>query len=184
MYTCRECEHEINQATELCPHCGADLTLPVPGDEASKKQLSTRQILVRWGLLLAVLLGAIWSFVWFVVSPRSGAGAQQAESLAVQALDEVHALLSSYAAAQGGAFPKTLEPLGVLARQAAQMAQSEGYQMQYTPGPPDANAVIRSYALEARPGSFGYRSFYTDVSGLVRATSENRAATSSDPPIQ
>ncbi len=64
------------------------------------------------------------------------------------------------------------------------MAQAEGYELQYTPGPSDANAAIRSYALEARPSNFGYRSFYTDLSGLVRSTTENRAATSSDPPIQ
>jgi hypothetical protein len=102
----------------------------------------------------------------------------------VQALDEVRALLSSYAAAQGGAYPKTLEPLGALARQSAQMAQSEGYEVQYTPGPTDANAIIHSYTLEARPGNYGYRSFLTDPSGLVRATTENRAATSSDPPIR
>jgi hypothetical protein len=184
MYTCRECEHEINQATEICPHCGADLTLPVPGEETSRKKLTTRQILVRWAFLLAVLIGSIWSFVLFVASPRAGGGAQQAEARAVQALDEVRALLVSYAAAQGGAYPKTLEPLGALARQAAQMAQAEGYEVQYTPGPSDANAVIRSYSLEARPGNYGYRSFYTDVTGLVRATTENRAATSSDPPIQ
>jgi hypothetical protein len=184
MYTCRECEHEINQATEICPHCGADLTLPPPGEEKPKKKLSTRQILLRWALLLAILLGALWSFVWFVASPHTGTGPAQAETSAVAALDEVHALLSNYAAAQGGAYPKTLEPLGPLARQAAQMAQAQGYEVQYTPGPPDANSVIHSYTLEARPDSFGYRSFYTDVSGLVRATSENRAATSSDPPIQ
>ena len=184
MYTCRECEHEINQGTEICPQCGADLTLPPAGDEAPRKKLSTRQILMRWGILLTLVLGATWSFVWFVASPRTGAGARQAEARAVQALDEVRALLGNYSAAQGGAYPKTLEPLGPLARQSAQMAQSEGYELQYVPGPADGNAVIRSYSLEARPGNFGYRSFYTDLSGLVRATTENRAATSSDPPIQ
>ena len=184
MYTCRECEHEINQGTEICPRCGADLTLPPPGEALERKPLTTRQILLRWGMLLTVLLGAMWSFLWFVASPRTGQGALQAETRAVQALDEVRALLSSYAAAQGGAYPRTLEPLGPLARQAAQMALSEGYQVEYTPGPADANSSIRSYSLEARPGNYGYRSFYTDVSGLVRATSENRAATSSDPPIR
>jgi hypothetical protein len=184
MYTCRECEHEINQATEICPHCGTDLTLPVPGAEAPKKKLGTVQILIRWTIILAILMSAIWSFVWYVASPRTGGGAKQAEGRAVQALDEVRALLSNYAAAQGGAYPKTLEPLGPLARQSAQMAQSEGYEMQYTPGPADANAVIHSFTLEARPGNYGYRSFYTDLTGLVRATTENRPATSSDPPIQ
>lgn len=184
MYTCRECESEINQASEICPRCGADLTLPLAGEPAEKKKLSTPKILLRWGILLAVLFAAIWSFVWYVASPKTGGGKVQAEALAVQALDEVRALLSNYADAQGGAYPKTLEPLGPLARQAAQMAQSEGYSLEYTPGPADANATIHSYSLESRPDNFGYRSFYTDLSGLVRATSENRSATSSDPPIQ
>lgn len=184
MYTCRECENEINQATEICPRCGADLTLPIPGEPAEKKKLSTARILLRWGLLLGVLFAAIWSFVWYVASPKTGGSKLQAEAAAVQALDDVRALLSNYADAQGGAYPKTLDPLGPLARQAAQIAQSEGYSLEYTPGPADANATIRSYTLESRPDSFGYRSFYTDASGLVRATGENRSATSSDPPIQ
>lgn len=184
MYTCRECETEINQATEICPHCGTDLTLLPPGAETPKKKLSTLQVLIRWSIVLAILMSAIWSFVWYVASPRTGGGAQQAEAGAVQAMDEIRALLSNYAAAQGGAYPKTLEPLGTLARQSAQMAQAEGYELQYAPGPADANSVIHSFTLEARPGNYGYRSFYTDVTGLVRATAENRAATSSDPPIQ
>jgi hypothetical protein len=184
MYTCRECEYEINQATEICPHCGTDLTLPLPGSDGQpKKKRSTAKTLLLWGTLLAFLMGAIWSFVLYVATPHAGGGAQQAEALAVQAMDEVRALLSNYSNAQDGAYPKTLEPLGDLARQAAQMAQSEGYELQYTPGPADGSAVIRSFTLEARPGNYGYRSFYTDVSGLVRSTTENRAATSSDPPI-
>ena len=184
MYTCRECENEINQATEICPRCGADLTLPVPGDTTEKKKLSTLQILLRWGILLSILMAAIWTFVWYVASPKTGGTELQAEAQAVQSLDDVRALLSSYAEAQGGGYPKTLDPLGPLARQAAQAAQSEGYSLDYTPGPADANGTIRAYSLESRPSNFGYRSFYTDGSNLVRATGENRSATSSDPPIQ
>jgi hypothetical protein len=184
MYTCRECEHEINQATELCPHCGADLTLPPAGEVVERKKLTTRQILIRWGALLTVLLGAMWSFLWFVAAPRTGQVALRAETRAVQSIDEVRALLTGYAAAQGGTYPGSLEPLGPLARQAAQLAQSEGYRLEYTPGPTGADGVIRSFSLEARAGNFGYRSFYADVSGIVRFTSENRAATSTDPPIR
>src|SRR3990172_4686793 len=105
MYTCRECEHEINQATEICPHCSADLTLPPAGEAAERKKLTTRQILLRWGALLTVLLGAMWSFLWFVAAPRTGQVTLQAESRAVQAIDEVRALLTGYAAAQGGVYP-------------------------------------------------------------------------------
>lgn len=185
MVICRECESEINQATEVCPHCGADLTAPLPGESAEKKKkASVPKILMRWGILLAVLLGAMWSFLWFVVSPRTGHVALQAETQAVEALGTVRAALASYALAQGGAYPGTLEPLGAEVRQAAQMAQSDGYQLVYTPGPQSSDGAIQTYTLEARAGNYGYRSFFTDVSGVLRATSENRAANSQDPPIR
>jgi hypothetical protein len=183
MYTCRECESEINQATEICPRCGADLTLPPAGHIAEKK-LTVGQILLRWGALLAVLLGAMWGFLWFVVAPRTGRVALQAETHAVQAIDDVRAALGAYAAAQGGAYPATLESLGPPVRQAAQFAQSDGYQLQYTPGPAGTDGAIHSYALEARAGNYGYRDFYTDASGVVRATSENRPANGLDPPVR
>src|SRR5579862_5832699 len=124
MYICRECEAEVNQATEICPHCGADLT-SIPGEEVSgKKKPTVTKILLRWAVLLGVLLGAIWSFLWFVVSPRTGQVALQAETHAVQAIGQVYTSLGAYAAAQG-AFPSTLEPLGAPVRQAAQMAQGD-----------------------------------------------------------
>jgi hypothetical protein len=182
MVTCRECESEINQATEICPHCGADLTF-VP-DEAliPKKKPTVGKILLRWGILLGVMLTAIWSFLWFVISPRTGQVSLQAETQAVQALGEVYAALASYAQAQG-VYPSTLEPLGQEVRQAAQMAQADGYQLEYTPGPAGADGAIHGYSLEARAGNYGYRNFYADASGIVRATREDRPATGSDPPI-
>ena len=184
MYTCRECETEINQATELCPHCGADLTLAPDDGGTPKKKPTVAKILLRWGMLLGVLLGAMWSFLWFVVSPRTGQVALDAETHAVQALGAVYTALVSYEAAQGGSYPSTLEALGPPVRQAAQMAQSDGYRLEYTPGPPGPDGAIHGYSLEARAGNYGYRNFYADASGIVRATSENRAATASDPPIR
>jgi len=184
MYTCRECETEVNQATELCPHCGADLTL-VPDDGAKpKKKPTVAKILLRWGILLGVLLGAMWSFLWFVVSPRTGQVAVEAETHAVQAMSVVYAALTSYAAAQGGVYPSNLEPLGPEVRQAAQMAQSDGYRLEYSPGPSGADGTIHGYTLEARAGNYGYRNFYADASGIVRSTNENRPATVLDPPIR
>ncbi len=184
MITCPHCETEINQATEICPHCGADLTLPLAGEGPAKKKPGLAKVLLRWGILLGVLLAAMWSFLWFVVTPRTGNVALQAETQAVQTLADVRAALASYAATQNGAFPETLEPLGPPVRQAAQLAQSDGYQLAYTPGPREADGEIHSYALEARAGNYGYRSFYTDATGVVRATSENRAANSMDPPAR
>ena len=183
MITCRECENEINQATEICPHCGADLT-EVPGLEPAKPvKAKYGKLLLVWGGMLAVLLGAMWSFLWFVVTPRNAQATLQAESHAVEAMSDLRAALSAYAAAQDGTYPKTLDSVGPTAEQAAQFAQGDGYQLQYTPGPPGDDGTIRSYSIEARAGNYGYRNFYSDLSGVVRGTRENRDANSLDPPI-
>ena len=182
MFTCRECENEINQATELCPHCGADLTLPLPGGNVDKPKPSLTKILLRWGVLLGVLLGAIWSFLWFVVPERQGDPTSQAEARAAEALREVRAALVDFSSAQGGAYPERFETVGERVRLAAQLAQSVNYQIQYTPGPVDATGAIRTFSLQARAGNFGFRNFYLDETGILRATKESRAATSEDPP--
>jgi hypothetical protein len=182
MYTCRECENEINQATEICPHCGADLTAPVPGADPLVAKLGLRKVLIRWGVLLTVLLGAIWGFLWFVVPARQGNPTVQAEGRAVDALREIRVALQNYAAVQNGGFPKQLDALGEPVRTAAQFAQSVNYQIQYTPGQADADGVIRTYVLQARAGNYGFRNFYTDDSGALHATRENRAATAQDSP--
>jgi hypothetical protein len=182
MYTCRECETEINQATELCPHCGADLTASIAGADLPASKPSVRKILLRWGVLLGVLLAAIWSFLWFVVPERQGNPTTQAEARAVESLREVRSALADYASTQNGAYPRQFEALGERVRTAAQLAQSVNYQIQYTPGPAEGDGAIRSYALQARAGNYGFHSFYTDNSGAVRATRENRAATAQDPP--
>lgn len=182
MYTCRECENEVNQGTEICPHCGADLTLPAPGADALPAKPSLRKNLLRWGVLLSVLLAAIWSFLWFVVPERQGNPTVQAEARALQSLQSVKAALAEYAAGQGG-YPRQFEVLGEAARSAAQLAQSANYQIQYTPGPVEADGRIHTYVLQARAGNYGFRSFYTDDTGILRATRENRPATAQDPAI-
>jgi hypothetical protein len=182
MYTCRECESEVNQGTEICPQCGADLTVPSPGADAPAPKPGLRKILLRWGVLLAVLLGAVWSFLWFIVPERQGNPTTQAEARAVESLQNVRAALTEYASAQGGAYPRLFESLGEAGRAAAQLAQSAGYRIQYSPGPVEADGRIRTYTLEARAGNYGFRNFYTDDGGIMRATRENRAATAQDPP--
>src|ERR1700676_4578206 len=145
MYTCRECENEINQATELCPHCGADLTAPIPGADAPAPKAGFQKILIRWGILLGVLLGAIWSFLWFIVPERQGNPTVQAEACEGGALAEVRVALKGYASAQNGGYPQQRDALGEPVRTAAQFAQSVNYQIQYIPGQVEADGVIRSY---------------------------------------
>jgi hypothetical protein len=183
MYVCPHCDTEINTSTELCPHCGADLV--AEGELAAPAPAKPlRVILARWAILLGILAVGLWGFLWFVMPAQHGASTAQAESRAVIALNGLHTALVSYASAQtGGSFPNSLEPLGESARDAAQLAQSEGYQISYTPAPPGPDGAIRSYTLQARAGNFGFRNFYSDETGVLRATKENRPATSQDPPL-
>src|ERR1700747_2599091 len=106
MYKCRECETEINQGTEICPHCGADLTVSIPGVDQLATRPSLRKTLLRWGVLLGVLLAAIWSFLWFIVPERQGNPTTQAEARAVESLRQVRAALANYASVQHGAYPR------------------------------------------------------------------------------
>jgi hypothetical protein len=182
MYTCRECEREINQATEICPYCGADLSVPAEGESESKPR-TPAQIVLRWTVLLGALAAVLWGFLWYILPARNGSPALEAETRATAALTELRVALGTYAEAQGGAYPISLEPLGDRARLPAQNALSLGYQLQYTPGPIGADGLVHSYVLLARAGNFGYRNFYTDETGVLRATKENRTANSQDPAI-
>ncbi len=184
MYTCRECEKVINQASEICPYCGADLTVPAGGEaEEPAKKRSFGSVLLIWAAVVAVVAGGLWAFVWFILPGPRGDAALQAEMQAVESLGEVRAALAAYAGAKGGTFPASLEALGDRVRGPAQRALSVGYQLQYTPGPVGPDGAVRSYVLLARPSNYGYRNFYTDQTGVFRATRENRPATAQDPPV-
>jgi RNA polymerase subunit RPABC4/transcription elongation factor Spt4 len=180
MYTCRECEQPINQATEVCPYCDADLTAP-PLEELvmppKKKNIGKR--VGMW----AVLIAGLWGIVLFVLPPRPETARPAAEKTALAALSDLRAALTSYSNATGG-YPAALEILGSTARTTAQWAQSAGYDIQYVPAAPDTDGRFKTFALTARAGNYGYRSFYTDESGSIRATRDNRVATSQDPEIK
>ena len=176
MYTCRECERPINQASEICPYCGADLTQAAQ-PEAPSPPRSLKSILTRWGVIVFSLSIALWTFVHYVLPHNPAA---RAEAQAAGALREVGAALSAYAATQGGSYPVQLEALGERVRGPAQSALSGGYRLEYTPGPAGSGGSVRTFVLLARPGNFGYRNFYLDQSGVVHATSENRPAIDQD----
>jgi predicted amidophosphoribosyltransferase len=69
MYTCRECDKEINEATEICPHCGADLTAFTAEGRAAR-QTPLLKNLVRWISLLGVLIAALGMFFWYLMKHR------------------------------------------------------------------------------------------------------------------
>ena len=60
------------------------------------------------------------------------------------------------------------------------------YRFVLRPRPPAAAGIVRTFTISARPieyGVTGVRSFFTDESGVIRSTSEDRPATVDDPPL-
>lgn len=180
MYVCRDCEQPLNQAMEVCPFCGSDLSAAALEEAgAPKKKSRLWKSVIIWGILIA----AVWAIVWFVLPPRPETSKGAAEKTALAALADLRGEISAYAAASGN-YPPSIEPLGAPSRFAIQIAQSAGYEIQYSPSSADDSGRIKSFVLLARPGNFGYRNFYVDESGVIHETSANRPATPQDPVLR
>jgi hypothetical protein len=95
-------------------------------------------------------------------------------------LREIRTALHDYAAWQNRGYPPQIEALGDQVRTAAQLAQSVNYKVQYTAGHAETDGLIRTYVLQGRASNYGFPNFYSDESGIVRVTRENRAATVND----
>jgi type II secretory pathway pseudopilin PulG len=183
MYSCPECERSINQASDVCPYCGADQKALADAESllAGKpvKKKSTKRIV----LFCAILLAILWATAWFAVPWKMSGSRMEAESRARDAMSSIQQAINAYQASEGS-YPASLESLGETVRKEAQAAQSSRYSLQYATGRPDAEGRVGSYTLTARPGNFGYLSYYTDESGIFRATRDDRAATVQDPAIK
>lgn len=61
-----------------------------------------------------------------------------------------------------------------------------GYRFLYVPGPLDLNGMINTFAIVARPVQYegpGTPSLTATESGIIRQTTEDRAATDADPAL-
>ncbi|HTS13926.1 MAG TPA: hypothetical protein VMH00_17530 [Candidatus Limnocylindrales bacterium] len=180
VYSCRECEQPINQATEVCPYCGADLTQSPPAsDDAPPPRKKSP---ARVAILLFIVLLTLAAIAWFAFPWRLAGSKSEFESHAQAALAALQQSLAGYQSTEG-TFPSSLESLGTQARAAFDQAQAGRYTLQYTPGDPQPDGAIKTYSLTARAGNYGYLNFFIDETGIIRATRENRPATASDPPV-
>src|ERR1700733_2970634 len=184
MYSCPECEQLINQASEVCPYCGADqkaladTELLLAGKTPKPASTNYRRVALVCGILLPMVCATAWLAVpWKLSSSKSEAAARARESRAA-----IQQAINTYQQSEGSA-PPSLETLSDTVRKASQSAQLAHYTLQYTTGIPEPSGRITAYTLTARAGNFGYRNFYTDESAIVRATTEDRVATVQDPPL-
>ena len=62
-----------------------------------------------------------------------------------------------------------------------------GYRFKYVASDTDGDGTLDAFQVSARPveyGKTGNRSFFTDESGVIRSTKEDRPANASNPPVQ
>jgi len=148
----------------------------MPGELAKPAK---KRSAVKLSVAIAIVVLGIWCIIWFALPLRFENPRPAAEKSAISSLRAVQKDLAAYQNG-AGSFPSTLETLGEPAVQAAQQAMSGGYALRYMPGQIDADGNAHSYSLVALPRNYGYRSFYTDQTGVMRATRDNRAATAQD----
>ena len=145
-------------------------------------------------LFLSIVLSPVGSL------PPCGERINGSESSAVGSLRTINTACATYASTYPErGFPRALEHLGPpqsgkpedaenagLIDQVLAGGRKSGYVFDYRPGPPDSKGIVTTYSVTARPQDFGgtgARSFYTDQTGIFLATTENRAATAQDPPL-
>ena len=121
-----------------------------------------------------------------------------AEARPVGMLRTLHTADITYASTYNKGYSPSLEALGVPpegekpSAEAAGLVDSRlssgkpsGYTVVYTVTETDKNGFPTKYAISMRPGEWreGRKSYYTDQSGVIRWTAEDRAATEQDSPI-
>lgn len=158
---------------------------------------------VRWSLVLGAvcfLIPSAYSF-WLERNLKTTL-VQQAERetrAQLQASKEGHAMYllrgmrlcaESYAAANPErGFPATQTQMGPEGANCVEpglvMGQFAGYQFSYVAGEPDSTGRITRYTITARPVPYGQPAragLFTDESGVIRVTRDDRPATASDAP--
>ncbi len=118
------------------------------------------------------------------------------QASAVSSLRTINTAETTYADAYKIGFSPTLAELGPGPAASASTAglidsvlaggRKSGYTFAYTAGPKDASGHVKTYTVVAGPANFGGRrivSYFTDESGVIRQTDEDRPATAKDPPV-
>jgi len=172
----------------------------------SRKRQTTREH-TGFSLVELLIIVAIILIIAAIAIPRLLRSRMASnESSIVGSLRTINTAIVTYATTYDGGYPPALQtlgpPLSVEQSESCQSARlidsllasgrKSGYTIEYSPGPtvakhkPGCPPGVKTYALIARPSQYSSpteRSFFTDESGIIRATSENRAAGPNDPPI-
>ncbi len=153
---------------------------------------------MHWSLRAATALVCFGGLSSLIILPsRTMWPANQAS--AVGSLRTINTAEVTYASTYDLGFSPTLGALAPPSGDAEPSASAAGlidsvlaggkknaYTFSYSAGPPDKTGHIKTYTVIARPmvyGRAGSMSYFTDESGVLRQTDEDRPATAKDPPI-
>jgi hypothetical protein len=150
----------------------------------------------RFSLCVFLLLMAGWiAPMNWAQAPASGQGtisqAEADERAAVGSVRTLNTALAMYNAAEPAkGYAASLKQLGPEGKEyiteTLASGTKSGYTFEYKPQLTPAGTPITHYTLVARPVKLlapGEKSFFTDESGLIRFTKEDRAAKVTDPSL-
>ncbi len=141
-------------------------------------------------LSLLLLLPAFFSMTY----PPCGERPFSEASSVVGSLRTINTSEVTYASTYGTGFSQSLleldGPPGSNTADAAGLidsvlgsGQKSGYVFDYRPGAPGPEGIINSDTVTARSSYGGHPNYFTDESGVIRQTEENRPATVNDSPL-
>ena len=154
---------------------------------------------LSYGLVVGGLLIIVPTFIAFLSLPGiRGSRIAVNHHLAVGTLRTINTAETTYSKTYQAGFSPSLAALGPPPPGTPPSASGAGlvdsvlssganseYTFTYSAGPKDDAGHIKGYAVMARPmgKGAGTYSYFTDQSGVIRMTYEDRPATASDPPI-
>lgn len=143
------------------------------------QQVRSRFLLISMACLTVSMLFAL--AVPNLLRRRIAEGCEHSVAQDVEAIDSA---IKDYIAGHGTTPPALSSLKGSIEPALACDAYAceyRSYRFHYTGSPSSSN---RRYSISAQPVRPQGRSFYLDETGVLRYTSEDRAATSSDPPLE
>jgi hypothetical protein len=151
-----------------------------------------------WKITPALVLGTLFLSMLLFAQESPGVPSHENQLSAVGSLRSINTAEAYYAKEYGKGFSSTLAALGVppdgteVSPKAAGLLDNSltggtknNFVFRYTAGAQDADGKISAYTVTAQRVKWqkGVKSFFTDQTGAIRGTDQNRPPRASDPAL-
>jgi hypothetical protein len=162
------------------------------------KLMNSKPTYSIWKIAPALVLGTIFLSMALSAQEAPGVPSHKGQLTAVGSLRSINTAEAYYAKKYGKGFSSALAQLGVppegtevSAMAAGLLANSltggtkNNFIFKYSAGARGADENISTYTVIAQPVKWekGVKSFFTDQTGVIRGTDQNRPARASDPAL-